>query len=232
MTPMSTESAIRPISSFAGLRQQRAAALAASRSGASGVSPAAAAWLAPAWAAATPVDSRAAWAPPFDSRAIARSFTVFASLVAGAVACAAATGLATKLGSRKCSMALPPPRAAGMPTNPATMAPDGQDLERHGHRRRRLVRPVPPAFAGGAMTVPAASCGVAGPAAAVTGYGVARPLRRSALGLRHGRRSCPRRPPVGAEERQRHQAVHVERGHQRRHDGDAPDHLVARGTSR
>jgi hypothetical protein len=57
-------------------------------------------------------------------------------------ATAAPAARAVKLGSRKCSMALPPPSAAGTPTKPATTAP----RERHQHprhRARRLVRPVP-----------------------------------------------------------------------------------------
>ena len=36
---------------------------------------------------------------------------------------AASVVLAVKLGSRKCSMVLPPPSAAEMPMNPATIAP-------------------------------------------------------------------------------------------------------------
>ena len=43
---------------------------------------------------------------------------------------------AVKLGSRKCSMALPPPSAAGMPTKPATHRADGQRHQRERHRRR------------------------------------------------------------------------------------------------
>ena len=124
-----------------------------------------------------------------------------------------ATARAVKLGSRKCSMALPPPSAAGMPTKPATIAPTASTMQRHRHRLRRLVRSVPPA-------VP--------PCRRLRRRG-RRPLRRGwrARGSRRARAAVlPRGPAVVPEERHRHQAEHVERRHQRRHDRHAPDDLV------
>ena len=133
-------------------------------------------------------------------------------------------------------MALPPAESRWNPEEPRHDRPDGQSHQRECHRRRRFVRAMPVPVA---ATVPAMGIMRLG--------GTVRHLVIRLVGLsvrvlidrmgdpvtcgHDGRRisvgRLPGGPAVAAEERHGHQAEHVERRHQRGHDGENPDRFVA-----